>query len=159
MSYPPSANYINFAPANNPKGKRTVYPPCLFGAPVRTRNPRRNEVSMRGLQRRVRALRSRAGKKRQEKRKRAKPQSDTDIATWKPRFLYLLDIEAIRRIPESELQNALTHCERISYKEWMAARGKRSRRSKKSDTWYLVLNPPEPFLPVTAERLKRYLRR
>ena len=83
----------------------------------------------------------------------------SNTAAWKPRFLYLLDIEAIRGIPESQLENALTHCERISYKEWMAAKGKRSRRSKKSDTWYLVLNPPEPFLPVTVERLKRYLRR
>jgi hypothetical protein len=63
-------------------------------------------VSMRGLQHRVSALRSTAGKKRQEKRKRAKSQSDVSIATWKPRFLYLLDIEAIKGIPESELQNA-----------------------------------------------------
>ena len=74
-------------------------------------------------------------------------------ATWKPRFLYLLDIEAIRGIPESQLENALTHCERISYREWIAAKGKMSRR--KLEKWHLVLNPPEPFLPVTSSRLKR----
>ena len=113
---------------------------------------------MTGLESRVKSLRSRTRKKRQEARKRAKPQSDVSTATWKPRFLYLLDIEAIRGIPESELQNAITHCEKMSYKAWVAAKGKRSRRSRKSDTWYLVLNPPEPFLPVTAPGLKSYAR-
>jgi len=109
---------------------------------------------MRGLQHRVKALESRASKRRQATRKRAKPQSDTSTATWKPRFLYLLDIEAIRGIPETQLENALTHCEKISYKDWMAAKGKRSRR--KPEKWYIVLNPPEPFLPVTPARLRRY---
>ena len=110
---------------------------------------------MRGLQHRVKALRSRTSKERKEARKRAKPQSDTSTATWKPRFLYLLDIEAIRGTPESEIENALTHCERISYKDWMTAKGKRSRR--KPEKWYVVLNPPEPFMEVTARRLRRYL--
>ena len=123
--------------------------------PMRVRNTRRNEAAMKGLSKRASALRVRATKKRQEKRKRAKPQSDTSTATWKPRFLYLLDIEGIRGIPESELGNALTHCERISYKDWMTAKGKRSRR--KPEKWYLLLNPPEPFLQVTPARLLRYL--
>lgn len=37
----------------------------------------------------------------------------------------------------------------------MAAKGKRSRR--KPEKWYLVLNPLEPFLPVTSGRVKTYL--
>jgi hypothetical protein len=109
---------------------------------------------MRGLSKRASALKRRVRKRRREKEKKRKQNIDSHIPTWRPRFLYLLDIEAIRGIPESQLENALTHCERISYKEWKAAKGKRSRR--KPEKWYLVLNPPG-FPPVTVKRLMHYL--
>ena len=35
-------------------------------------------------------------------------------------------------------------CDTVTYKGWMAAKGKRSRRTPES--WYLVLNPPKPLL-------------
>ena len=51
------------------------------------------------------------------------------------------------KIPRELLKRVNTHCEKISYKDCMAAKGKRSRR--KPEKWYLVLNPTRPFLPVT----------
>lgn len=85
------------------------------------------------------------------------PNRIPNIATWNVRFIKAVDIEQLRRTPEGEIENLLTHCERISYKDWSEAKKRRARRGKKSDTWYLVLNPPEPLLPVTAERLKSYI--
>ena len=106
---------------------------------------------------RLRALRTRVKCRRDKAKRKSKPQTNTNIAPWKPRFLKVIDIEQVRRTPRGQLENLLTHCERISYKDWSEAKKRRARRSKKSDTWYLVLNPPEPFLAVTPERIAGYL--
>jgi hypothetical protein len=80
-----------------------------------------------------------------------KDAASIDVAPRWPRFLYLVDIEQVRRTPPAQLQNLLTRCERINYKDWSEAKKRRARR--KPQKWYLVLNPPEPFLAVTMERL------
>ena len=111
------------------------------------------DLSTRAFQMRQRGKRKRAREKKIRKKK--KDQANSKPLTWKPRYLYLIDIEEVRRTKPRDLENALTHCEKISYKAWKDAKKRRARR--KPEKWYLVKNPPEPFLPVTAERLKSYL--
>ena len=78
----------------------------------------------------------------------------TEAQGWKSEYLELIDIEKLRRTLPDQWEDLLAHCEKISYKDWSQA--KKGRARWKPEKWYLVKNPPEPFLPVTAERLKSY---
>jgi len=106
------------------------------------------------LPERLMTLKKRRGKEREMRRRKAyehlrKPKGNGRTAPPEGYCLELVDIEELRRNGAV----ALNHCEVISYEVW----SKKARRSKKNDTWYLVLNPPEPFLEVTLGNVWRYL--
>ena len=110
------------------------------------------------LRRRLERTKSEAQKRRRERRKQLNRELDTDTPGPKSQFLKLVDIKELRVLDKSGREIGAIPYDTMRYADWERAKAKRARPwAEEEGQWYVVANPPEPFIPLNRRTVRKYL--